>query len=60
MSGWRDEGGRTAVERKRETRTHERARFVERVRNRPLGLVKPALSAVFVGVLVFALFVAFT
>ena len=60
MSGWRDQEGRTAAERSGEQRARERARFAERVRNRPLSLVKPALSALFVGVLVFALFNAFT
>lgn len=59
MSGWRDEDGRTAAERRKGDQAKERARFVETVRNRPLSLVKPALGALFVGVLVFALISAY-
>ena len=59
MSGWRDEEGRTAADRKTRVKTEERARFLETVRNRPLSLVKPALGAVFIGVLVFAVVAAY-
>lgn len=56
MSGWRDGDGRTAAERTKRQRTRERARLGDTVRNRPLSLVKPILSALFIGILVVALF----
>jgi hypothetical protein len=59
MSGWRDEDGRTATERTKDRQAQARARFAETVRRRPLSLVKPALAAVFIGVLVFALVSAY-
>lgn len=59
MSGWRDEQGRTAADRKTSVQNQERARFLETARNRPLSWVKPALGALFVGVLVFALVAAY-
>ncbi|MGE0533034.1 MAG: hypothetical protein AB7G40_13130 [Hyphomonadaceae bacterium] len=59
MSGWRDEEGRTAADRKSRAQAQERARFLETARNRPLSLVKPAIGALFIGVLVFALVAAY-
>jgi hypothetical protein len=56
MSGWRDGDGRTAAERKKVQQARERARLASAVRNRPLSLVKPILSALFIGILVVALF----
>jgi len=60
MSGWRDADGRTAADRQKQENEAAQARFVERVRNRPLSVVKPALSAAFVAVLIIALLLAFT
>jgi hypothetical protein len=60
MSGWRDADGRTAADRRKQENDAARARLAERVRNRPLSLVKPALSAAFVALLIFALLLAFT
>ena len=60
MSGWRDANGRTAVDRQKQENVASRARFAERVRNRPLSLVKPVVSAVFVAILILALLLAFT
>ncbi len=59
MSGWRDGDGRTAAERRQVQRGRDRARFADTARNRPLSLVKPVLGALFIGVLVFALFTFF-
>lgn len=64
MSGWRDEEGRTAADRKSRAQAQERACFLETARNRPLSLVKPAIGALFIGalfigVLVFALVAAY-
>jgi len=59
MSGWRDEDGRTAADRRKGEQAKERARFADTVRNRPLNFVKPALGALFIGVLVFALVSAY-
>lgn len=55
MSGWRDQDGNTASERRKIGGQHERARFLETVRHRPLSLLRPLLGALFVFVLVFAL-----
>lgn len=55
MSGWRDADGRTANERRKTTQATDRARFAERLRNRPLSFVKPALGAVLVAILILAL-----
>ncbi|HVK79624.1 MAG TPA: hypothetical protein VM915_03340 [Verrucomicrobiae bacterium] len=60
MSGWRDADGRTAADRQKQENQASQARFAERVRNRPLSLVKPLLSAAFIGVLIIALLLAFT
>ncbi|WP_135212058.1 hypothetical protein [Vitreimonas flagellata] len=60
MSGWRDTGGRTARERRARDDQAARARFIETAKTRPLSLVKPALSALFVLVLIMALLLAFT
>jgi len=60
MSGWRDADGRTAADRQKQENVASRARFAQRVRNRPLGLVKPVVSAVFVAILILALLLAFT
>lgn len=60
MSGWRDADGRTAADRKKSQRNEDRARLAETVRNRPLSLVRPVLSALFVGILVVALLNFFT
>lgn len=60
MSGWRDTDGRTAGERRAREDQAARARFAETLKNRPLSLVKPALSALFVLVLIIALLLAFT
>jgi hypothetical protein len=60
MSGWRDESGRTAAERKKIVHARDRARLAETVRHRPLSLVKPALGALFIAILVFALIAAFS
>lgn len=59
MSGWRDEEGRTAADRKVRAKAQEHARFLETARNRPLSLVKPALGALLIAVLVFALVAAY-
>ncbi|MBL8546064.1 MAG: hypothetical protein JNL81_06350 [Hyphomonadaceae bacterium] len=56
MSGWRDESGRTASERKKAQRSQGRARFADTLRKRPAALVKPVISALFIGVLVIAVF----
>jgi hypothetical protein len=60
MSGWRDTDGRTADERRARDDQAARARFIERAKNRPLSLLKPALSALFMFVLIVALLLAFT
>lgn len=60
MSGWRDADGRTAADRGKQENEAARARLAERVRNRPLSLAKPMLSAAFVAVLIVALLLAFT
>lgn len=59
MSGWRDQNGRTADERKTVQQAADRERFADRVRQRPLSLVKPILVALFVGILIFALISAY-
>ncbi len=59
MSGWRDEDGKTAVERRKVSGGRERARLLETVRRRPLTLVRPILGALFVAVLAFALLSAY-
>lgn len=58
MSGWRDADGNTAADRRKQDDAAARARFLDRVRSRPLSLVKPALSALFVGLLIVALLMA--
>ena len=55
MSGWRDQDGNTAAERRKVSGERERARFLETVRHRPLSLVRPILGGLFVLVLIFAL-----
>lgn len=55
MSGWRDEDGRTAAERKQLKGEQERARFAADVKHRPLSLLKGLLGLAFVLVLIFAL-----
>jgi len=55
MSGWRDQDGNTATERRKASGDRERARLMETVRRRPLSLIRPILGALFVAVLVFAL-----
>jgi hypothetical protein len=55
MGGWRDTEGRTAAERHKQANDASRARFLDTVRNRPASLVKPMLTALFVGVLIVAL-----
>lgn len=55
MAGWRDENGRTAGERKRDERAHRSARLADTLRNQPQSLVRPIVSALFVGILVLAL-----
>jgi hypothetical protein len=59
MSGWRDTDGRTAGERRTREDQAARARLAETVKNRPLSLVKPIFSALFVLVLIVALLLAF-
>ncbi len=59
MSGWRDEDGRTAADRQKMQSASDRAHFFDTLRNRPLGLVKPALGFLFIGILVFALISAY-
>jgi hypothetical protein len=59
MSGWRDADGRTAADRRKQDSEASQTRFAERVRNRPLSLVKPLLSAAFVAVLIVAVLFAF-
>lgn len=58
MSGWRDADGRTAADRRKQESDAAQARFVDRVRNRPLSLVKPTLSALFVAMLIVAILMA--
>ncbi|MGH6952395.1 MAG: hypothetical protein ACREH4_16145 [Vitreimonas sp.] len=53
--GWRDAEGRTALERRRLNGAQGRARFIDRVRHRPLSLVKPALLLAFATLLAAAL-----
>jgi hypothetical protein len=55
MSGWRDADGHTAADRKTIQRAEDRAGFVDRVRRRPMSLVKPILGAVFIAILIVAL-----
>lgn len=55
MSGWRDADGRTAADRKTLRRADDRAGFADRVRRRPMSLVKPILGAAFIAILIFAL-----
>ncbi len=59
MSGWRDGEGRTASDRRKHEGRTERLRFMETLRYRPQTLIKPALSAAFVALLIFALINAF-
>lgn len=55
MAGWRDAEGRTAAERRTLESAEVRARFIDRVRRRPLSLVKPALMLAFAALLIGAL-----
>lgn len=55
MSGWRDQDGRTAGERRKVEGEQERTRLLETVRHRPLSLVRPILGGPFVLLLVLAL-----
>jgi hypothetical protein len=55
MSGWRDQDGNTAAERRKLRSEQDRATFADTVRRRPLSLVRPILGALFVAILVFAL-----
>lgn len=55
MSGWRDEDGRTAGERRKVQSEQERAHLIDTMRHRPLSLVRPILGGLFVLLLVFAL-----
>ncbi|UPT62804.1 MAG: hypothetical protein M0D54_21170 [Hyphomonadaceae bacterium JAD_PAG50586_4] len=59
MSGWRDTEGRTAEERRTRQDRSLRPRLAETVKNRPLSLVMPIFSALFVLVLIIALLLAF-
>lgn len=59
MSGWRDQDGNTAAERRKVSGERERTRFLETVRHRPLNLMRPILGATFVLVLIFALLFAY-
>lgn len=59
MSGWRDEHGRTAAERKTLQRAEDRARLAAEVRHRPLGLLKKLAGFALAMILVFALIAAF-
>ena len=54
-SGWRDAEGRTASERRKLDGAEDRARFIDRMRRRPLGLVKPTLALAFAALLIAAL-----
>lgn len=59
MAGWRDTEGRTATDRRKQGDAAARARFAETVKNKPLSLVKPVMSAAFVALLIAALLLAF-
>jgi hypothetical protein len=52
--GWRDAEGDTASERHKQVRTACLAHFLDRVKNRPLRLVRPALVALFFAILILA------
>ena len=53
-SGWRDAEGHTGSERHNEVRAKHFAHFLERVKHRPLSLVRPALIALFFAILILA------
>lgn len=53
-SGWRDTDGRTAAERKAHAQAAQRASFIERVRDRPLSLVRPLLIGLFFALIILA------
>jgi hypothetical protein len=55
MGGWRDSEGRTAQQRRTDSGAAARAKLADTVRRRPLSLVKPALAAIFVAILIAAL-----
>ena len=55
VGGWREAEGRTASERRRIESGEGRARFIGRVRRRPLSLMKPALMLAFAALLIGAL-----
>jgi len=59
MSGWRDSDGRTASDRRKLADDAARSRFLERVRHRPLSLLRPIGGALFIALLVVTLLLAF-
>lgn len=59
MSGWRDEDGHTAAERKKLRRGEDRARLAAEVRHRPLSFLKTLAGFALAMILVLALIAAF-
>lgn len=55
MSGWRDADGRTAADRRRQSKAEDAARFRDTVRHRPASLLKPIAGFLFILLLVLAL-----
>jgi hypothetical protein len=55
MSGWRDTGGRTRDERQRRARADERAQLIDRAKRQPMWVLRTALAAASIALLIAAL-----